>query len=298
MDMNQPVKPTVIPFKIASVPMGNGATWFKNAVILLKSQPWIVLITVAWTLLISMLINSVPYVGLSLSTVVAPVFAFGMADVAQKIRLQQSISPLDVFSGFHPNHRTRLFTLGAILAIIPTLLIIYSMRLDMGPLDQFIKSAQAIYSTNATATSIEALQKQQEALLAQLNNPALLKLLLPTLSLMAYYLLVSVLFAFSPLFIVWQNASPVRSLSLSLVAVLKNILPFIVVFLMLFGVYLAMGLLMLIIMSLAPALSMYLALPLVFIFVGFLHMLTFTSYHNIVITSLRKSVSNSLSDVV
>ncbi|GHA63913.1 hypothetical protein GCM10009007_00270 [Formosimonas limnophila] len=285
---------TTLSFKIASMPIGSGFTWFKNGFLLLKAQPWSLFITAAWTILLSLLINSVPFIGLALSTVVMPALSFGMADVAQKIRLQQGVTPFDVFSGFHANHRTRLFALGAIIAIIPAAVALILQQVDTTPIAKAIE----LFSNTQPATNLSeatTIASENRLKLENLyfNDPAFYKAI-NSLYLLTFTMMgLIALFVYSPLFLVWQNTSPLRAMLYSVITILKNILPLIVLGCLMLFAFFVISILLSILTAVAPLISTWLILPAICLFTALNYAVIFASYHNIIMASLKKAVNQN-----
>ena len=283
--------PIVVPFTISRMPIGSAFKWFKNALLLLKAQIWIQFITVAWVLLTLILLMlalpDVPIFGIALAALVFPALSFGMADVNQKIRLQQPVNPLDVFSGLHPNHRTRLLAIGAFLAILLFASFTAMSQFDFSPLTRLSESMMNRTDTIETA---ELLQKLEQARL----DPAFVRAAITVDLFVLLNLTLIALLAYAPLFVAWQNAQPIQAIGLSLLTVWRNILPLIVLIFLVLAVTIVVYIVLAVIMLTVPLVAFWLALPIAFLFFAFLFALVFTSYHNIIVSSLEKSVKSSL----
>jgi hypothetical protein len=283
--------PIVVPFTISRMPIGSAFKWFKNALLLLKAQIWIQFITVAWVLLTLILLMlalpDVPIFGIALAALVFPALSFGMADVNQKVRLQQPVNPLDVFSGLHPNHRTRLLAIGAFLAILLFASFTAMSQFDFSPLTRLSESMMNRTDTIETA---ELLQKLEQARL----DPAFVRAAITVDLFVLLNLTLIALLAYAPLFVAWQNAQPIQAIGLSLLTVWRNILPLIVLVFLVLAVTIVVYIVLAIIMLTVPLLAFWLAFPISFLFFAFLFALVFTSYHSIIVSSLEKSVQSSL----
>ena len=283
--------PIVVPFTISRMPIGSAFKWFKNALLLLKAQMWIQFITVAWVLLTLILLMlalpDVPIFGIALAALVFPALSFGMADVNQKVRLQQPVNPLDVFSGLHPNHRTRLLAIGAFLAILLFASFTAMSQFDFSPLTRLSESMMNRTDTMETA---ELLQKLEQARL----DPAFVRAAITVDLFVLLNLTLIALLAYAPLFVAWQNAQPIQAIGLSLLTVWRNILPLIVLIFLVLAVTIGVYIVLALIMLTVPLLAFWLAFPISFLFFAFLFALVFTSYHNIIVSSLEKSVKSSL----
>lgn len=283
--------PIVVSFTISRMPIGSAFKWFKNALLLLKAQIWIQFITVAWVLLTLILLMlalpDVPIFGIALAALVFPALSFGMADVNQKIRLQQPVNPLDVFSGLHPNHRTRLLAIGAFLAILLFASFTAMSQFDFSPLTRLSESMMNRTDTIETA---ELLQKLEQARL----DPAFVRAAITVDLFVLLNLTLIALLAYAPLFVAWQNAQPIQAIGLSLLTVWRNILPLIVLIFLVLAVTIVVYIVLAVIMLTVPLVAFWLALPISFLFFAFLFALVFTSYHNIIVSSLEKSVKSSL----
>lgn len=269
------------PFKIARRPIMSAFTWFKNAFLLIKNQPWTQFITISWVILTLLLLISTPRVGVAVAAFMFPALSFGMAEVNQKIRLQKPVNPLDVFSGFHPNHRTRLLAVGGFLAIILIVSLTVMSQFDLKPIIDFSNQL-----TNQTEVMDSAtLLKQFEQVR---NDPAFIQATI-TVNLFALFnLLVMALFAYAPLSVAWQNTQPMQAVGHSLLMIWRNILPLLVLITLIFGLFFALFVTIKIVYQAVPFLALWLALPLSFLFLAFLFSLVFTSYHNIMLASLQK----------
>ena len=283
--------PIIVPFTISRMPIGSAFKWFKNALLLLKAQMWIQFITVAWVLLTLILLMlalpDVPIFGIALAALVFPALSFGMADVNQKVRLQQPVNPLDVFSGLHPNHRTRLLAIGAFLAILLFASFTAMSQFDFSPLTRLSESMMNRTDTMETA---ELLQKLEQARL----DPAFVRAAITVDLFVLLNLALIALLAYAPLFVAWQNAQPIQAIGLSLLTVWRNILPLIVLVFLVLAVTIVVYIVLALIMLTVPLLAFWLAFPISFLFFAFLFALVFTSYHNIIVSSLEKSVKSSL----
>ena len=283
--------PIIVPFTISRMPIGSAFKWFKNALLLLKAQMWIQFITVAWVLLTLILLMlalpDVPIFGIALAALVFPALSFGMADVNQKVRLQQPVNPLDVFSGLHPNHRTRLLAIGAFLAILLFASFTAMSQFDFSPLTRLSESMMNRTDTMETA---ELLQKLEQARL----DPAFVRAAITVDLFVLLNLTLIALLAYAPLFVAWQNAQPIQAIGLSLLTVWRNILPLIVLIFLVLAVTIGVYIVLALIMLTVPLLAFWLAFPISFLFFAFLFALVFTSYHNIIVSSLEKSVKSSL----
>ena len=283
--------PIIVPFTISRMPIGSAFKWFKNALLLLKAQMWIQFITVAWVLLTLILLMlalpDVPIFGIALAALVFPALSFGMADVNQKVRLQQPVNPLDVFSGLHPNHRTRLLAIGAFLAILLFASFTAMSQFDFSPLTRLSESMMNRTDTMETA---ELLQKLEQARL----DPAFVRAAITVDLFVLLNLTLIALLAYAPLFVAWQNAQPIQAIGLSLLTVWRNILPLIVLIFLVLAVTIVVYIVLALIMLTVPLVAFWLAFPISFLFFAFLFALVFTSYHNIIVSSLEKSVKSSL----
>ena len=283
--------PIIVPFTISRMPIGSAFKWFKNALLLLKAQMWIQFITVAWVLLTLILLMlalpDVPIFGIALAALVFPALSFGMADVNQKVRLQQPVNPLDVFSGLHPNHRTRLLAIGAFLAILLFASFTAMSQFDFSPLTRLSESMMNRTDTMETA---ELLQKLEQARL----DPAFVRAAITVDLFVLLNLTLIALLAYAPLFVAWQNAQPIQAIGLSLLTVWRNILPLIVLIFLVLAVTIVVYIVLAIIMLTVPLVAFWLAFPISFLFFAFLFALVFTSYHNIIVSSLEESVKSSL----
>ena len=283
--------PIIVPFTISRMPIGSAFKWFKNALLLLKAQMWIQFITVAWVLLTLILLMlalpDVPIFGIALAALVFPALSFGMADVNQKVRLQQPVNPLDVFSGLHPNHRTRLLAIGAFLAILQFGSFTAMSQFDFSPLTRLSESMMNRTDTMETA---ELLQKLEQARL----DPAFVRAVITVDLFVLLNLTLIALLAYAPLFVAWQNAQPIQAIGLSLLTIWRNILPLIVLIFLVLAVTIVVYIVLALIMLTVPLVAFWLAFPISFLFFAFLFALVFTSYHNIIVSSLEKSVKSSL----
>ena len=269
-------------FKIARMPIGQAWTWFKNAFRLLKAQPLTICVTTAWLLLTLMLLAQAPIVGPMLAALIFPALSFGMADVNQKIRLQMPASPLDVFSGFHPNHRLQLLTIGAFLSILLFASFTLMRQFDLAALTTFsqnlINQAENLDTSTLTSQLETALKDPAFARAASIVN------LFTLLNMFIIGLL-----AFAPLFVAWQHTQPVQAIGLSLLAIGRNLLPLSLLLLMVFIGFFILSNLLVLLIALLPFLGVWIILPVIFLSTGFLFTLVFTSYHNIITTSLNNA---------
>jgi hypothetical protein len=293
--MNNTSTPTTsTPLKIVSMPISSGFTWFKNGFLLLKAQPLILIITTAWVIILSWIISIAPYIGLALSTIIMPALSFGMADVAQKIRLQQAVTPLDVFTGFHNNHRMRLLALGAIIAIIPAGVTLILQQIDMTQIAKAVEIfSKAQTTTNLSEATAMATENRLKLENLYLNDPAFSKAI-NTLYLLTFSMMILIsLFIYSPLYLVWQNTSPLRAMLYSVITILKNMLPLMVLGCLMLFAFFVIFIALSIISALVPLISTWLILPAIFLFAALNYAIIFASYHNIVMTSLHHARDQS-----
>ena len=124
MNNNEPI---IVPLSISAVPMSRAFSWYKNALLLIKAQPLVMFLTSAWIVFAELFLAGVlPIVGTVMFLLISPAIAFGMADLCQKIRLQQPASPLSIFSPLLHSIRNRLLSLGLIFAVVLFALFILS----------------------------------------------------------------------------------------------------------------------------------------------------------------------------
>lgn len=291
-------QPTAPSFNIARLPIAQAFSWLDHGFRLLKAQPWTLLSSVSWILLVSILLAQINSIGFALAALVWPAMAFGMADVTQKIRLQHQVHPLDVFSGFNANHRTRLLTLGVLLAILPAMLCVVMQRPE-------VKEAWALYKSILTpekqaeifSAGFANLPQIQATLTAEFSSKPILEqaLNLSSLLLLANVALM-LLAVYSPMFVVWQNTSAPRALLLSATTVLKNFLP---IFLLLIIVSVGglVGLTVVIsVTQFIPLISIWALLAFAFMFSALVYCVIFASYHNIIMTSLPLNAKKSVAE--
>ncbi|MFZ1891078.1 MAG: BPSS1780 family membrane protein [Formosimonas sp.] len=281
-------QPTAPSFNIARLPIAQAFSWLDHGFRLLKAQPWTLLSSVSWILLVSILLAQINSIGFALAALIWPAMAFGMADVTQKIRLQHQVQPLDVFSGFNVNHRTRLLTLGVLLAILPAILSVAVQRPEFSEIWALYKD---ILSTNKPAENFAEFQSslsQMQATLEStfLSKPKLLQFAAWFELLLFANLALMLLAVYSPMFVVWQNTSAPRALLLSATTVLKNFLP-IGLLLIIVSVGGLVGLTVVVaVTQFIPLISIWALLAFAFMFSALVYCVIFASYHNIIMTSL------------
>ncbi|MGL4767963.1 MAG: BPSS1780 family membrane protein [Formosimonas sp.] len=267
---------------IARSPISHAWLWFKNGLRMLRAQPLTLCITTAWLMLALLLVMQVPVVGPMLAALVWPVLSFGMAEVSQKIRLQNPVSPLDVFVGFHPAHRLQLLTVGAFLAVLLFASLMLMRQFDLSPLMQF---SQNLLNQSEKFDTVKLLQTTEAAL----ANPEFAQAAQIVNTFTLINMGIITLLAYAPLFVAWQKAQPVQAIGLSLWTIGRNVLPLGALLLLILGTVFVVVNLLFFLVALVPLLAVWIVLPVVFLLIGFVFALVFTSYHNILTNSTKKS---------
>ena len=289
--MNQTPQDTlVIPLKIMRMPMLHAFTWLKNAITLIKAQPLVMVLAATWIIFTEMLLTGIlPGVGMVLFLLIAPALAFGMADVCQSIRLQDTTSPLSIFTPLFNPVRNRLLSLGLIYAtVLFGLFLVSQTFIDQAALSDSLKKTAALQDVD----NLEAMRTQSKEILAQLMQQKGLFLAFGLM--MAGSLLIQTLLMYSPLFAVWQNMQAPQAVWLSIRTILINILPISLTIMLIFGIFSALSLAVSLLTMHSPSLMMFLVMGLWMLFNTVINAVTYTSYYDIIRSSLTKSMQGSI----
>lgn len=219
--------------KIARRPISTAFTWYKNAWCLIKNQPVILLTSVLWILFLSLIIEiTLPFIGRFISTGLTPLFIFGLAIICQHIRLQKTITPLKVFSGFSAENRKQLLLLGFYLSGATFLCVMSTQFYDGGKLARLflgftVEGLELPKAPTFNADDLAALQASLQSYKASFiewlttNRRFVITNIFYQLS----TLLLNILFLFAPFYIATQKYSAIESFKLSLKTIWRNCLP-------------------------------------------------------------------------
>lgn len=219
--------------KIARRPISSAFTWYKNAWRLIKSQPVILLTSVLWVLFLSLIIEvTLPFIGRFISTALTPLFIFGLAIICQHIRLQKTITPFKVFSGFSATNRKQLALLGFYLAGATFLCVMGTQFYDGGKLARLflgftvegleLPSAPE-FNTGDLATLQTSLQTYKIDVIEWLTKNR--HFVIANIFYQFSVLLLSILFIFAPFYIAIQKVTAIEAFKLSLKTIWRNFLP-------------------------------------------------------------------------
>ena len=281
----------IIPLSITRVPMSKGFTWYKNAWQLIQAQPLVLLLATGWAIMTLMMMASLPFIGAIASSFLTPMLAFGLADICQKIRTQTTVNPLQVFSGVFGNKRNRLFSLGVFYATVALGCLLLSQFIDGG---RFMQMGLGIAQPTNTNPELLAQEFASNPIEFFSKHPTILALVLFQITTIA----ITSLFTYAPMFIGWQNTNASQAITLSLISIGRNILPILLAItltaLTLFGFIAATT----VIAMALPMMTYFISLFLVLLNFTFLYAISYTSYYNILSTSLNKSIQASVAAVM
>ncbi len=290
-DKNAPI---ILPLRISAVPMNHAIKWYKNALLLIQSQPMVMLLTSAWIIFIELFLSGlIPALGTVLFMLISPLLAFGMADLCQKIRLQEPASPFNVFSPFAHSIRTRLLSLGVLFGVILFgLFSIGQSFVDQTTINDILSKMVALQNLDNT----DEMRSQSSAILQQvLHN----KHVLYAFALMlAGSALAQILMMYAPLFAVWQDTEAPHALWISTRTVLINLLPIgATLALVALTVAALVGVIMLL-GTLMPPAMMFVMMGAWIAFNALINGLIYTSYYDIIRHSMASSVQAGIEQII
>ena len=289
-----PKDTAIVPLSIMRMPISHAFVWIKNAITLIKAQPLIILLASTWIIFVEMLLTGIlPGVGMVLFLLIAPALAFGMADVCQSIRIQENTSPLAIFSPLFNKVRNRLLSLGLIYAtILFGVFLISQTAIDQNALNETFKNVLALQEID----NLETMRTQSKEVWAQLMEQK--GLFLAFGMMIAGSMLIQTLLMYSPLFTVWQNAQAPQAVWLSIRTIFINILPIGLTIVLIFGVFAALSLIISILGMRTPSLMMFIIMGLWVLFNAVVNAVTYTSYYDIIRTSLTNSVQGNIDQIL
>lgn len=293
--MTQAPKDTlIVPLSIMRMPITHAFRWIKNALILIKAQPLIMLLASTWIIFAEMLLTGIlPGVGMVLFLLIAPALAFGMSDVCQSIRIQANTSPLAIFTPLFNPVRNRLLSLGLIYAtVLFGLFLISQTFIDQEALNNTFNKMLALQEVD----SIETMRAQSKEIWAQLAQQKGLFLAFGLM--ITGSMLIQTLLMYSPLFAVWQNAQAPQAVWLSIRTILTNLLPIGLTIALIIGSFALFSLVISIVGMHSPSLMMFAIMGLWVLFNTMINAVTYTSYYDIIRSSLTQSVQGSIDQIL
>ena len=284
----------IVPLKIMRVPISHAFTWLKNAITLIKAQPLVMVLASTWIIFVEMMLTGIlPGIGIVLFLLIAPALAFGMADVCQSIRIQDNTSPLSIFTPLFNPVRNRLLSLGLIYAtVLFGLFLVSQTFIDQAALNESFKKIVDLQDIN----NLETLRTQSKEVLAQLMQQK--GLFLAFGMMIAGSLLIQTLLMYSPLFAIWQNAQAPQAVWLSIRTIFINILPIGLTVILLFSVFGALGVIVSVLGMHSPSFMMFIIMGLWVLFNAMVNTVTYTSFYDIIRSSLTRSVEGSISQII
>ncbi len=284
----------IVPLKIMRVPISHAFTWQKNAITLIKAQPLVMVLASTWIIFVEMMLTGIlPGIGIVLFLLIAPALAFGMADVCQSIRIQDNTSPLSIFTPLFNPVRNRLLSLGLIYAtVLFGLFLVSQTFIDQAALNESFKKIVDLQDIN----NLETLRTQSKEVLAQLMQQK--GLFLAFGMMIAGSLLIQTLLMYSPLFAIWQNAQAPQAVWLSIRTIFINILPIGLTVILLFSVFGALGVIVSALGMHSPSFMMFIIMGLWVLFNAMVNAVTYTSFYDIIRSSLTRSVEGSISQII
>lgn len=284
----------IVPLKIMRVPISHAFTWLKNAITLIKAQPLVMVLASTWIIFVEMMLTGMlPGIGMVLFLLIAPALAFGMADVCQSIRIQDNTSPLSIFTPLFNPVRNRLLSLGLIYAtVLFGLFLVSQTFIDQAALNESFKKIVDLQDIN----NLETLRTQSKEVLAQLMQQK--GLFLAFGMMIAGSLLIQTFLMYSPLFAIWQNAQAPQAVWLSIRTIFINILPIGLTVILLFSVFGALGVIVSVLGMHSPSFMMFIIMGLWVLFNAMVNAVTYTSFYDIIRSSLTRSVEGSISQII
>lgn len=292
--MSQASEPIIVPLSIVRMPLSHALRWIKNAVTLIKAQPLIMLLASTWIIFAEMLLTGIlPGIGMVFFLLIAPALSFGMADVCQSIRIQDNTSPLAIFTPLFNPVRNRLLSLGLIYAtVLFGLFLISQTFIDQEALNQSFNKIMALQEAN----SIETMRAQSKEIWAQLAQQKGLFLAFGLM--VSGSMLIQTLLMYSPLFAVWQNAQAPQAVWLSIRTIFINLLPIGLTIVLLLGSFAGLSLIISLLGMHSPSLMMFIIMGLWVLFNTMVNAVTYTSYYDIIRSSLTRSVQGSIDQIL
>lgn len=284
----------IVPLKIMRMPISHAFTWLKNAITLIKAQPLVMVLASTWIIFVEMMLTGMlPGIGMVLFLLIAPALAFGMADVCQSIRIQDNTSPLSIFTPLFNPVRNRLLSLGLIYAtVLFGLFLVSQTFIDQAALNESFKKILDLQDIN----NLETLRTQSKEVLAQLMQQK--GLFLAFGMMIAGSLLIQTLLMYSPLFAIWQNAQAPQAVWLSIRTIFINILPIGLTVILLFSVFGALGVIVSVLGMHSPSFMMFIIMGLWVLFNAMVNAVTYTSFYDIIRSSLTRSVKGSINQIM
>ena len=130
------------------------------------------------------------------------------------------------------------------------------------------------------------------------NNPLTFFSKHPTILALALFQIVTLtitsLFIYAPMFIGWQSTNATQAITLSLISIGRNILPILLAIILTALTLFAFIAVTTVIAMALPAMTYFISLFLVLLNFTFLYAISYTSYYNILSTSLNKSIQASV----
>lgn len=291
MNNNEPI---IVPLNIRTVPMSRALTWYKNALLLIKAQPLVMFLTSAWIIFTQLFLSGVlPIVGTVIFLLISPAIAFGMADLCQKIRLQETASPLSIFSPLFHSIRNRLLSLGLIFAVILFALFILGQTfVDQNAMGEILNKIIALQSLD----DLEQMRTQSKEVFALALQQK--GLILAFGVMLAGSTLAQILLMYSPMYAVWQNAEAPQAVWLSIRTIFKNFLPIAFALILVMLTLGALSVLVSVLGMFVPSLTMFAIMGIWILFNALINAITYTSYYDIIRSSLTHSVQANIEQII
>ena len=291
MDNNEHI---ISPLNISTLRISRAFTWYKNALLLIKAQPLVMFLTSAWIIFAQLFLSGVlPIIGTVIFLLISPAIAFGMADLCQKIRLQEIASPLSIFSPLFHSIRNRLLSLGLIFAVILFALFILGQTfVDQTAMSDILNKIIALQSLDdleqmrVQSKEIFALALQQKGLILAFGV------------MLAGSTLAQILLMYSPMYAVWQNAEAPQAVWLSVRTIFKNFLPIAFALILVMLTLGALSVLVSVLGMFMPSLTMFAIMGIWILFNALINAITYTSYYDIIRSSLTHSVQANIEQII
>lgn len=291
MNNNEPI---IVPLNIRTVRMSRALTWYKNALLLIKAQPLVMFLTSAWIIFTQLFLSGVlPIVGTVIFLLISPAIAFGMADLCQKIRLQETASPLSIFSPLFHSIRNRLLSLGLIFAVILFALFILGQTfVDQNAMGEILNKIIALQSLD----DLEQMRTQSKEVFALALQQK--GLILAFGVMLAGSTLAQILLMYSPMYAVWQNAEAPQAVWLSIRTIFKNFLPIAFALILVMLTLGALSVLVSVLGMFVPSLTMFAIMGIWILFNALINAITYSSYYDIIRSSLTHSVQANIEQII
>lgn len=200
----------MVKLEVEKVPASHGWLWVKHGYRLIMRNP-LQAFSLAMMFVLGLFVAMlVPLVGVLLTILLMPVLLAGYMRVCRALEFNEAVQPRYIFSGFE-NRAAQLVAVGGMLLLGMMIISIVITALG-GP---ELKAILSSYQTQQDPTAFI------DSLLAPASG---LRLVL--LSAFALFFLLMLALQFAPMLVFFNQMTPLQALKVSLLASIRNILPF------------------------------------------------------------------------